>query len=124
MPRRAGFAAPPLRRSCWSCRTGEAAQRIQTRMPHLHARRRAALMSVSIAAAMRGICMRLSALRCADEARSSGRLNRLPPPPRLPAIANRRVYKHSRRLYSEADAQGLRVYHDERLDGSDGERAR
>ncbi|KAI8467706.1 MAG: hypothetical protein J3K34DRAFT_480586 [Monoraphidium minutum] len=30
-----------------------------------------------------------------------------------------RVYKHSRRLYSEADAQGLRVYHDERLDGSD-----
>jgi hypothetical protein len=47
-------------------------------------------------------------------------VNRVPTPQELLELSHR-VYKHSRRLYSEADAQGLRVYHDERLDGSDGE---
>ena len=47
--------------------------------------------------------------------------NRVPTHQELLELSHR-VYKHSRRLYSEADAQGLRVYHDERLDGSDGAR--
>jgi hypothetical protein len=46
-------------------------------------------------------------------------VNRVPTPQELLELSHR-VYKHSRRLYSEADAQGLRVYHDERLDGTDG----
>jgi hypothetical protein len=45
-------------------------------------------------------------------------IDRAPTPQELLELSHR-VYKHSRRLYSEADAQGLRVYHDERLDGSD-----
>ncbi|GBF94765.1 hypothetical protein Rsub_07648 [Raphidocelis subcapitata] len=45
-------------------------------------------------------------------------INRVPTDQELLELSHR-VYKHSRRLYSEADAQGLRVYHDERLDGSD-----
>jgi hypothetical protein len=48
-------------------------------------------------------------------------VNRVPTPQELLELSHR-VYKHSRRLYSEADAQGLRVYHDERLDGTDGGR--
>lgn len=52
------------------------------------------------------------------EWRAPNWMNRTPTPQELLELSHR-VYKHSRRLYSEADAQGLRVYHDERLDGSD-----
>jgi hypothetical protein len=32
-------------------------------------------------------------------------------------LSSPRIYKPSRKLYSEADSQGMRVYHDERLSG-------